>query len=67
MTKYYLIGHGHADLYPAKYKSLAAAKRRARELSQSTSSVMGCNVYNHNLTMIAGYDDGRQSFIKKIG
>lgn len=65
MIKYYLIGHGHADLYPTKYKSLDVAKRRARKLSQSTDSVMGCNVYNHNLAMIAGYDDGRQTFIKK--
>lgn len=64
MTKYYLIGHGHADLYPTKYKSLDAAKRRAREISKLTDSVMGCNVYDRNLVMIAGYDAGQQTYKK---
>lgn len=66
MNEYFLIGQGHADIYPTKYKSLDAAKQRARELSKLNNSVMGCNVYNHNLVMIVGYDAGQQTYkIKK--
>lgn len=62
MSKSFLIGHGRADIYPTQYKSIDAAKRRARKISRVTDSVMGCNVYNSDLVMIAGYNNGKKTY-----